>query len=111
VGPFLILLGTTVAFMIVATLGLRRYVEAIVRRVVERRHREASYILETGLVPERWGRGPASRRRRRRLLRDLVAYFEGTPLVDGPETRQQILDGLRRAGSAWGDAVPRVAPR
>jgi len=101
VGPFLILLVTVVAFMVVATFALTRYAEAITRRLVGRRHREASYIMETGRVPERWRRGPWHRRRHQRLLRDLVAYFEQTPLVDGPETRQQILDGLRRTGQAW----------
>jgi hypothetical protein len=107
-GPFLVLLVSIVLFMTLATFGLRWYANRLVRTIVGHRHRDAAHIVETGEVPPRWaGRRPTGsirsvpRARHRRRLRALIAYFEHTPLVDGPESREAVLAGLRRAQDSW----------
>jgi hypothetical protein len=97
-------------FVAVFTLLFRATTRTIGQRVgewVDRRHRAAEQILETGRPPQAWLEGlpPSSpERARRRLLRELrrlQKYFERSPLVDTEETRHVLVGQLKEVGDKW----------
>ncbi len=97
-------------FVALFTLLFRATTRAIGQRVgewVDRRHRAAEAILETGRPPREWidalPPGGEERRTRRLLreLRKLEKYFEHSPLVDTEETRRTLVAELKEIGEKW----------
>jgi hypothetical protein len=110
------------AFVAAFTLLFRYTTRTVGQRVgewVDRRHRAAEEILDSGRAPRAWiemlsRRFPglasgavASRRERalkRRLVRELrrlEKYFERSPLVDSEETRTTLVAELRAVREKW----------
>ena len=77
--------------------------------LLERRQRDADFILYTGRVPPTWIRKrpdgafavAVARWRVRRKLGRVVDYFAHTPLVASEQERQTILAQLKEARSRW----------
>ena len=113
------------AFVALFTLVFRYATRAIGQRVgewVDRRHRAAQEILDSGRAPKVWleaidsrfpgiatGEVSAAHERgvRRRLLRELrrlQRYFEKSPLVDSEDTRQVLIAQLRDVRERWQSA-------
>lgn len=97
-------------FVALFTLLFRATTRTIGQRVgewVDRRHRAAEAIIETGRPPREWidalppGGGERGRRRLLRELRKLAKYFEHSPLVDTEETRRVLVDQLKEIGNKW----------
>jgi hypothetical protein len=97
------------------TLLFRFTTQRIGQRVgewVDRKHRAAEQIIETGMPPASWiaalPRGTPERRRRvlLRELRALAKYFERSPLVDTEETRREIVEILQGIVTRWKAASP-----
>lgn len=97
-------------FVALFTLLFRAATRTIGQRVgewVDRRHRAAEAIIETGSPPREWiealppGGGERSRRRLLRELGKLAKYFEHSPLVDTEETRRVLLDQLKEIREKW----------
>ncbi len=107
------MLITIIAFLVFValfTLLFRATTRTIGQRVgewVDRRHRAAEAIIETGRPPREWIEALPPRgeeRRRRRLLRELAKlakYFEHSPLVDSEETRRVLVDQLEEIRDKW----------
>lgn len=80
--------------------------------LLERRQRDADFILYTGRVPPTWlRRRPAAafavavaRFRVLRKLARVESYFKHTPLVASEEERESILRQLGEARSRWKSA-------
>ena len=97
-------------FVALFTLLFRATTRTIGQRVgewVDRRHKAAEAILETGRPPREWIEAlpqASEERRRRRLVRDLgklAKYFEHSPLVDTEETRRVLVEELREIATKW----------
>jgi hypothetical protein len=77
--------------------------------LLERRQRDADFILYTGRVPPTWlkkrPRAPfavaVARLRVRRKLARVIDYFAHTPLVASEQERQSVLGQLRDVRSRW----------
>ncbi len=110
------------AFVALFTLAFRYTTRTIGQRVgewVDRRHRAAEEILDSGCAPRAWvemlgsrfpgigagdvvpGRERALKRRLLRELRSLEKYFERSPLVDTEETRRVLVAELREVRQKW----------
>ncbi len=110
------------AFVALFTLVFRYTTRTIGQRVgewVDRRHRAAEEILDSGRAPRAWvemlagrfpgigagevapGRERALKRRLLRELRRLEKYFERSPLVDTEETRSALVAELREVRRKW----------
>jgi hypothetical protein len=81
--------------------------------LVERRQRDAEFVLFTGRIPPSWlpkrvatafGRTRARRRARRRLRR-LLGYYRHTPLVPSEKERESMLRRLREIRADWKSAT------
>jgi hypothetical protein len=100
-GAVLVLAG---AFYLVYQLSVNGFAS-----LVERRQRDAEFVLFTGRIPPSWlprrvssspGRRSARRRARRRLRR-LVSYYRHTPLVPSEKERESMLRRLREIREDW----------
>jgi hypothetical protein len=77
--------------------------------LLERRQRDADFILYTGRVPPTWlkkrPRAPLAvafaRLRVRRKLARVIDYFEHTPLVASEQERQSLVSELRGVRRRW----------
>jgi hypothetical protein len=77
--------------------------------LLERRQRDADFVLYTGRVPPTWvkrrPRGDfavaVARWRVRRQLAKVIDYFAHTPLVASEEERQSVLRQLREVKGRW----------
>ncbi len=125
------------AFVALFTLVFRYTTKTVGQRVdewVDRRHRAAEELLESGRAPRAWiemlakrfpgigsgevapGRERALKRRLLSELRRIEKYFERSPLVDTEETRTVLVAELRALGQKWkaapvGELIAPVAPR
>jgi hypothetical protein len=88
------------------------YSEKVATVMVDRRHREAEWIVETGRLPPAWvGRGATDRSRSLRKLTSLIAYMRRTTLVEDEESRRQLVERLTEFQSRvrtadWPDIAP-----
>jgi hypothetical protein len=77
--------------------------------LLERRQRDADFVLYTGRVPPTWIKGRPSggfavavaRWRVRRQLARVIDYFAHTPLVASESERESILTRLKEARVRW----------
>jgi hypothetical protein len=77
--------------------------------LLERRQRDADFVLYTGRVPPTWVKGKPggalavtlARWRVMRKLARVIDYFEHTPLVASEQERASIVGQLREARSRW----------
>jgi hypothetical protein len=102
----LVVLGLA-AFLFLFFKLLLWYATQVTKITVERRHRDADFILATGRAPPAWAAGDASRARRRALRRldSLIGYMKRTSLVDSDETRETVLAQLVETRRRW-EAAP-----
>lgn len=104
----LMLLGAALFLLVIGILVVR-YAEFLIKRLVERKHVAAEYIAQTGGVPPGWNRWwtrfaaakPIARIYARRKLKQIIAYFGRTPLVDDDDTRRYITGQLEQVGESW----------
>jgi hypothetical protein len=77
--------------------------------LIERRQRDADFVLYTGRVPPTWiKRRPRTRlaialarRRVRRKLASVIDYFKHTPLVPGEPEREDLVRRLSEVRERW----------
>ena len=77
--------------------------------LLERRQRDADFILYTGRIPPTWlKRRPSAplavaiaRLRVRRKLARVIDYFAHTPLVASEQERESVLRQLREVKTRW----------
>ena len=95
--------------MIFLFLLIKYYSYLIFRILVESKHRDAEYLIETGLVPFEWkrkiiiryGGNYLSKKYALRRLNTLIIYFKGSPLVDSEESRTILLNKLQSISIEW----------
>lgn len=88
-----------VVLLVVFGIAMARMTRWLVRRMVERRHRELEDLTSFGRIPVSWSVGTsgwASWRRRRRLDA-LTVDVRRSALVADEETRRVLLDRLAAA--------------
>ena len=81
--------------MIILFISIKYYSFLMFQLLVERKHRDAEYLIETGLIPFEWKRKKIIRYggnylRKKYVLRrikKLIMYFKRSPLVDSEESR------------------------
>ena len=95
----------------------------VLSKMVGEKHQALEVIVNTGEVPRRWsepfdkriarlGQDPRNAgkvddvqakatRQYLKKLRGLARYVETSPLIEGEDTRQLLLDRLADAGTAW----------
>ena len=89
--------------MIILFILIKYYSILMFQLLVERKHRDAEYLIETGLVPFEWkrniilrdGGNYLSKKYVLRRLNTLIIYFKGSPLVDSEESRTILLNKLQ----------------
>ena len=95
--------------MIILFLSIKFYSFLMFQLLVEKKHRDAEYLIETGLIPFEWKRKKIIRYggnylRKKYVLRrikKLIMYFKRSPLVDSEESRTILLNKLRAILSEW----------
>ena len=95
--------------MIILFISIKYYSFLMFQLLVERKHRDAEYLIETGLIPFEWKRKKIIRYggnylRKKYVLRrikKLIMYFKRSPLVDSEESRTILLNKLRAILSEW----------
>lgn len=110
------LLGGFVVFVLLFYGFAVWYSTSIVSAMIEKHHRNADFVINTGKVPPEWTRGVICRLFGRHIgksivvgrLRRIVRYFRFTPMVGDDETRTVILKKLEEirvqwASSDWSD--------
>lgn len=114
-----LIIAGVVAFLFLFFKLMLWYATTLAKVMVEKRHRDADFVLTTGRVPPQWvGRGGntatrADRLRARALrnLTSLIRYMNKTTLVDTEETRQTMLERLDRIRAHWKHAEwPEIRP-
>ena len=89
--------------MIILFISIKYYSFLMFQLLVERKHRDAEYLIETGLIPFEWKRKKIIRyggnylRKKYvlRRLKKLIMYFKRSPLVDSEESRTILLNKLQ----------------
>ncbi len=95
--------------MIILFISIKYYSFLMFQFLVERKHRDAEYLIETGLIPFEWKRKKIIRYggnylRKKYVLRrikKLIMYFKRSPLVDSEESRTILLNKLQAILSEW----------
>ena len=95
--------------MIILFISIKYYSFLMFQLLVERKHRDAEYLIETGLIPFEWKRKKIIRYggnylRKKYVLRrikKLIMYFKRSPLVDSEESRTILLNKLQAILSEW----------
>ena len=95
--------------MIILFISIKYYSFLMFQLLVERKHRDAEYLIETGLIPFEWKRKKIIRYggnylRKKYVLRrikKLIIYFKRSPLVDSEESRTILLNKLQAILSEW----------
>ena len=95
--------------MIILFLSIKYYSYLIFQVLVESKHRDAEYLIETGLVPFEWkrkiiiryGGNYLSKKYVLRRLKTLIIYFKGSPLVDSEKSRTILLNKLQSIFIEW----------
>jgi hypothetical protein len=107
-GELLLFLVVVVGLTTFAIALALRWSERQIRFQVERRFRHADEIVNGGRIPAEWlrpfrapGKGDQAQVACLRNLDALIAFFEKSPFVDNPETRQLLLDALQRQRAEW----------
>lgn len=80
--------------------------------LLERRQRDADFVLYTGRVPPTWIKGKPqgsfavaiARLRVLRRLARVIDYFKHTPLVASEQEREALVEQLREVRGHWKDA-------
>lgn len=70
--------------------------QTVMKRTIGKRHEALDTIMRTGAPPAEWLDTMPAGRIERELDR-LAAYVRRTRLVDGEETRRQLIERLRQA--------------
>ena len=86
-------------FVVVLTLLVKAGSHIMGKRashVIEERHREAEFIVETGRPPPTWATDDKLTN-----LNHLMAYFQTSRLVDNEPTRELLLNSLRQVRDTW----------
>ena len=108
----LLMLLASVALLAGAFFLIYHLVVNVFGSLLERRQRDADFILYTGRVPPTWVKGKPARPlavaiARWRVMRKLARvtdYFKHTPLVASERERETILGQLGDARSRWKSA-------
>ena len=95
--------------MIILFISIKYYSFLMFQLLVERKHRDAEYLIETGLIPFEWKRKKIIRYggnylRKKYVLRrikKLIMYFKRSSLVDSEESRTILLNKLQAILSEW----------
>lgn len=95
--------------MIILFISIKYYSFLMFQLLVERKHRDAEYLIETGLIPFEWKRKKIIRYggnylRKKYVLRrikKLIMYFKRSPLIDSEESRTILLNKLQAILSEW----------
>ncbi len=105
----LVMLLASVALLAGAFFLIYHLVVNVFGSLLERRQRDADFVLYTGRVPPTWVKGKPTGRlavalARRRVMRRLarvIDYFKHTPLVASEAERETIVRQLGEARSRW----------
>ena len=95
--------------MIILFISIKYYSFLMFQLLVERQHRDAEYLIETGLIPFEWKRKKIIRYggnylRKKYVLRrikKLIMYCKRSPLIDSEESRTILLNKLQAILSEW----------
>jgi hypothetical protein len=75
-----------------------------VSRTTKLRHQDAEYILEHRLPPPAWKQRTGADKPQKYFNRDLdalIRYFSNAPVFDSEETRQMLLNDLKKIHGEW----------
>ena len=105
---FVIFIVVMIGLLVALFYFLIWFSTSLVKLFVETRHRDTEVILATRKAPPRWRKHPfthlgsyVAKRYALYRVRSLARYFEATPMVDGPETREVIVGDLKRLEKEW----------
>lgn len=95
--------------MIILFILIKYYSFLMFQLLVERKHRDAEYLIETGLIPFelkrkkiiRYGGNYLRKKYVLRRIKKLIMYFKRSPLVDSEESRTILLNKLQAILSEW----------
>jgi hypothetical protein len=82
---------------------------AVLNLLVGSHHSDAEYILNTGVVPQRWGKKTIAALGGKKLLKfvsirklsKIMSYFAHSPLVEDDEARENLVARLRNIKENW----------
>lgn len=85
------------------------YTDFVVKRLLERHHRDGEFVLGTHRAPPSWSKSLrirllSDRRRKAQYLRRLASlkdYFKRTPMVESESMRDRLLRELETIRSEW----------
>ncbi len=111
---FLIFIGFIVGFTLLLKLSLM-LMGRIAGRQIGEKHKAAEEIVNEGKVPRGWikdlekkflkyntpKRQYMAKKEILKRLDNLIEYFKSTPLVKDKETRDILLDRLRKTRTSW----------
>ena len=106
---YLLIITGMVAFVVLLSRIIIASAEKMVSHLVERTHREAEVILETGLVPASWGRkgpvrftgGALSKFLALRKLDRIIRFYRYSPLAEDGDSRKLHLGRLQDIRAGW----------
>jgi hypothetical protein len=104
----LLILPPLIGFVLII-LGAIWATNALMHRVVGKKHRLIEEIVTTGQVPPAWARKPLFSRQQPgtiRRLDDLIRYAQNSPLVGDEETREILLSKLLAVRAEWSGGHP-----
>ena len=104
----LVIIGMVI-FLVLLYRGAILYTEKLVSVVVDRKHRDAEFILSSENAPPdwrkrglaRWASGPLAKRIALRRLNAIIRYFRHTPLVKDEESRELLIERLEGVNQSW----------
>lgn len=105
---FLMLLASS-ALLAGAFFLIYHFVVNVFGSLLERRQRDADFVLYTGRVPPTWIKGrprgslaiAVARLRVRRRLARVIDYFKHTPLVASEQEREALVRQLAEVRGRW----------
>lgn len=85
------------------------YTDFVVKRLLERHHRDGEFVLATHRAPQSWSKSLRirllpDRRRKAQYLRRLASlkdYFRRTPMVESESMRDRLIRELETIRAEW----------
>ncbi len=96
----LLLVGAGV-FLFIMGLMMVKYSQFVLKRMVDKKHLESEFIIQSGGVPPSWSRRRLGKGRALARLRTLIKYFRVTPLISDEDARAHVVATLTDTLEAW----------
>lgn len=106
---FLYFVVVTIVFVVLFYGFVVVYSQKVISFLVERKHRDAEMILNSGIAPPDWGKkglarfghSGLSKMIAMRKIRQIIHYFRHTPIVEDEESRELLVSRLQKIRESW----------